>query len=169
MKECIYYIREIGDEECNLIKSMRLKSLRSDPLSFWETLEETERQPDEYWKKLANELNAPCGSRMFVLGDRFNIFGYVYGIKSDAINYRLGGLWVDPVYRGKGYGGMLVDHVIAWVKRQTFVNSLKLWCPDDGTIQFYEIKNFRKLDRKMVNSKDGRVIIEMEYILTQQS
>ena len=40
-------IRELQENEWLLLKQLRLKALKSDPLSFWEEHAETQKKPDD--------------------------------------------------------------------------------------------------------------------------
>ena len=54
-------IRELQKNEWFLLKQLRLKALKSDPLSFWENHTEAEKRPEKYWKDLSHNLTKRNG------------------------------------------------------------------------------------------------------------
>jgi len=156
-------IKSLQHTEWKLLKSLRIKALECDPQSFWENKEDAQRYEDSYWQNLASDLAKPEGSRMFLLEINQVIIGFVYGIKKDEEKYRIGGLWVDPKYRGRGHGNSLVREVISWAKNCSAKPIIRLWSPTGATARFYENNGFQSLGNIRTHTQDKRQIIEMEY------
>jgi GNAT superfamily N-acetyltransferase len=146
-----------------LLKNLRLKALDSDPQSYWETQDDARAYDDAYWTAFAVKLTKPDGSRMFILEHAESIGGFVYGVKKEGHEYRVGGLWIDPTQRRRGQGSTLVQHVVAWARADSDAAFIQLWCPVGSTMSFYEKNGFRSLNRFRVHESDGRRIVEMEW------
>jgi len=136
----------------------------TDSESFWEELKEAELHNDDYWQTLAAELTAVEGSRMFLLELENKVIGFVYGIKKDTQGCRIGGLWVAPEYRKKGYGNLLIQQVISWAQNNFKDVAIKLWSPAGSMIAFYEKNNFKKSPNVKTHPNDGREVVEMEFM-----
>jgi GNAT superfamily N-acetyltransferase len=158
-----FAIRTLQPDEYRLLKALRLKALGSDPLSFWETVDEARAYNDAYWTTFTSKLTQPGGSRMFILEHGKSIGGFVFGVKKDGDEYRVGGLWVDPAHRSKGYGSLLVQQVVAWAVSDSNTAVIQLWCAFDSTMSFYQKNGFHSLGRFRSNDSDGRQIVEMEW------
>jgi GNAT superfamily N-acetyltransferase len=160
-------IRSLQSGELELLKSLRLTALRSDPQAYWETSAATEAHDHSYWANLALELTRPVGSQMFILEHGSHEkdhgpIGFVFGIHKPMGDYRVGGLWVDPDYRRQGYGSMLVQQVVTWAQYRADMTSIRLWTAD-ALIGFYKRNGFISLDRTQTHPSDGREFIEMEW------
>ena len=163
MASSSYQIQYLKKHEWRLLKKLRLDALLSDPESFWDASEDTKQFKDDYWIDLSIELTKKGGSKMFLLKKSEEIIGFVYGIRQNAIEFSIGGLWVKPGSRKQGLARVLVEEVVKWVLTQTSTPVLKLWSPLGHTVNFYERLGFTNLDTKRKNPNDGRVIIEMGY------
>jgi GNAT superfamily N-acetyltransferase len=157
-----FVIRSLQHGEWSLLKALRLRALHSDPESFWESADDVGNHEDAYWNAFARKLTSPDGSRLFILESGEAIIGMVFGVVKEGAAYRVGGLWVDPAQRGKGYGTRLVQHVIAWARTRPDAQ-IQLWCPSGSTMHFYQRNGFHSLERYRTNEADGRQIVEMQW------
>ena len=82
--------------------------------------------------------------------------------KKNENEYRIGGLWVAPTLRGRGYGSRLVQHVIDWAKADPSA-AIQLWCHVGPQTAFYVKNGFHSLDRFRRHESDGRQIVEMQW------
>jgi len=77
-------------------------------------------------------------------------------------------LWVDPHWRGKGVGDLLVTAVTAWAAEFRY-NQLLLWVTDGNTHaeRLYERHGFRRTgDTSQVRPGESRIEFEMSVRLT---
>ena len=91
-------------------RAIRLSMLQESPSAFGSTHDKAARFDERLWKErltdnavfLARVGQASAGSAMYS----------VHGV-TDPGDGALGGMWVDPDFRGAGVGGVLVGAVIA--------------------------------------------------------
>lgn len=157
-----FTIRCLKPHEWQLLKALRVRALAEAPQSYWETADEVGARDDVYWMTFARKLTTPGGSRMFIVGHDESVAGFIFGVKHDGDEYRVGGLWVDPMQRRKGLGTSLVQEVVRWAKRDSNTAVIQLWCPIGSTESFYERNGFHSLNRFRPHDADGRQIVEME-------
>jgi GNAT superfamily N-acetyltransferase len=155
-------IRRLRADEWPLLRDLRLRALGSDPASFWETEDEARAHDDSYWTAVAERLSIPDGSRFLVLQVDGAIIGTVFGTRKAEHEYRVGGLWVFPASRGKGYGSLLVQQVVEWAKADPS-SVVQLWCHVGPQTAFYVKNGFHSLDRFRMHESDGRQIVEMQW------
>jgi N-acetylglutamate synthase-like GNAT family acetyltransferase len=85
------------------------------------------------------------GNRFFILEDSGLACGCVALRTADAGAVELWRLAVLPAHRRKGYGRMLVDHVVAEARRLGARRvTLGLWATDPQLRRWYERRGFRK-------------------------
>ena len=161
-----FTIRCLGQDEWPLLKALRVRALAEDPQSFWETADDARTRDDVYWMTFTRKLTTSGGSRMFMAANGESVAGFVFGVKKEGAEYRIGGLWVDPLRRKQGLGSLLVQEVVKWAKADSNTAVIQLWCPVGSTVSFYESNGFRPLDRLRTNDADGRQIVEMEWSAT---
>ena len=75
-------------------------------------------------------------------------------------------MWVDPVARGNGVAGWLIDEVIAWSELQN-CTTIRLQVTDGNTIaeRAYEKRGFRRTGVTEIRERDQVVEFEMELAL----
>jgi ribosomal protein S18 acetylase RimI-like enzyme len=106
-------VRRIAAGEADLLRELRLRSLREDPLAFGSTYEREAAPGARDWQRWAAE--GATGERQ-----AFYIVEPAGGLASGAIHdpddglAHLYGVWVAPEARGTGAGRALVDAVVAW-------------------------------------------------------
>ncbi|WP_233857462.1 GNAT family N-acetyltransferase [Paraburkholderia sp. HD33-4] len=163
MKTSDLAVRCLRPDEWRLLKALRLSALACDPQSYWETVDEARARDDAYWKTFAGKLTAPEGSRMFLVEQAQRVVAFVFAVRKDGDEYRIGGLWVDPVHRRKGLGSLLVQQVITWARADSPAAVIQLWCHTGPALSFYRRNGFESLCRFRTHESDGRQIVEMEW------
>ena len=156
-------IRCLQPDEWRLLKTLRLRALACDPESYWETVDEASARDDLYWNTCASRVTTPQGSRMFIVEHAEIVAAFVFGVKKDHDEYSVGGLWVDPAHRRKGFGSLLVQQVVTWARADSPAAVIRLWCHTGSALAFYRRNGFQSLDRFRTHDLDGRRIVEMEW------
>jgi GNAT superfamily N-acetyltransferase len=166
MNADFHAIRRLRSDEWRLLKDLRLRALRSDPESFWDTEDEALAHDDSYWQSLAEKLATPDGPRFLILEVENEIAGVVFGSKKGDAEYGIGGLWVAPGSRGKGYGSLLVQEVVGWARSNPAAEIL-IWCHVGPEQAFYARNGFHELDQFRTHVSDGRRIVRMQWSETR--
>jgi GNAT superfamily N-acetyltransferase len=127
-------LRRLGPDEVELHRRLRLRALADSPDSFGELYDEVRARPPDYWDDLTRAVTAPGRHAMFLAGADDRITGCVYGLV-DARHPRtgrVGGMWVEPPWRGQGIGRALLEAVTAWARERGFTR-LELAAPVAST------------------------------------
>src|SRR5215468_3081197 len=105
------HIRALEAFEAELHRALRLCALRDAPDSFGETLSHAEAQPVSYWEELTRQVTGSGGQIMALGCEGDEIVATVYGLldREHAETGRVGGMWVDPAWRGRGVGQALLQ------------------------------------------------------------
>lgn len=121
-------IRSINREEYDLVRELRIAALHDAPGSFAESADEVSARPISYWIGQTESLVDP--HIMFFIEVDGKPRGSVYGLvdTNHEASGRVGGLWVDSAYRGRGLGRALLDAVIQWARSKNF-STIRLWVP----------------------------------------
>jgi GNAT superfamily N-acetyltransferase len=150
-------IRRLRPDEAALFKDLRLRALEDSPTSFAETFTEVAAQSPEYWDKLTASVTKPDGQVMFVAEEDGRAVGLVFGLfdRDDRTLGHLGGMWVEPAWRGRGIGRALVGAVIGWA-RERKLRALALWVTEGnrGAIDLYAAHGFAATGEEDVLSSD---------------
>ena len=106
---------------------------------------------------------------MFLACEGHDVVGSAYGLldraRSDA--GRVGGMWVEPAWRGRGVGRALLQEVISWGQERG-LKRLGLWAPDHNlaAIALYARAGFRDTgERRPLPTNPTLSIVAMEVEL----
>ncbi|MGF6874007.1 GNAT family N-acetyltransferase [Paraburkholderia sp. MM5477-R1] len=127
------------------------------------TEEEARARDDDFWKTFASKLTPPERSRMFIVEHHQRVAAFVFGVRKETDEYRIGGLWVDPVHRREGFGSVLLQQVVTWARADSPSAVVQLWCHTGPALSFYRKNGFHSLARFRTHESDGRQIVEMEW------
>ncbi len=143
-------IRPLRADDGMLIKRVRLRSLADAPYAFGPgAFEEESALPDSHWHQLAAQVGGQdpqwrdrCASYVALDGD--DAWGTVTCYLCPQVPRRawVSAAWVDPRYRGRGLGRLLVDAAIAWATARA--HHLRLWVDDTNpsAVEFYRALGF---------------------------
>jgi ribosomal protein S18 acetylase RimI-like enzyme len=112
-------VRRVVASDAERIKDVRLRALRSDPLSFASTLAKEAAYPDEVWIDWATgAAEGKEMATMLALQDQ-NAIGLVaaYRDEDDRLLYHVYAMWVAPEHRRSGLGRRLLTAIEEWVGR----------------------------------------------------
>jgi GNAT superfamily N-acetyltransferase len=168
----IMQIRRLEAPEVDLHRSLRLRALQDAPNSFGETLAEVEHQPVEYWQNLTRSVTEPGSHIMFLACGDHAIHGSTYGlIDHDRLRAgRVGGMWVDSLWRRRGIGRALLEAVFNWANEHKFT-TLGLWAPahSPAAVSLYQKMGFHETGKqRSLPSNSAFNIIEMACDLQRQ-
>ena len=161
--------RALAAYEVDLHRALRLRALRDAPDSFGETLSQAEAQPASYWEELTRQVTGSGGQIMTLACEGDEIVGTVYGLRDRerADMGRVGGMWVDPSWRGRGIGQALLRAVWEWARGRGF-RRLGLWAPEHrpAALALYRRAGFRETgERRPLPSNATLSIVAMEVEL----
>jgi len=162
-------LRRLASHEADLHRTLRLRALRDAPDSFGEAYTDVAARPIGYWEELTRSVTEPGRNVMFLACEGHDVLGAAYGLldraRSDA--GRVGGMWVEPAWRGRGVGRALLQEVIS-CGRERGLRRLGLWAPghNPAAIALYTRAGFRNTgDRRPLPTNPALLIIAMEVEL----
>ena len=158
--------RPLAWHEVDLHRALRLRALRDAPDAFGETLSHAEAQPASYWVELTRQVTGSAGQTMILACEDDATVGTVYGLldRERADMGRVGGMWVDPAWRGRGLGHALLQAVFGWARGRE-LKRLGLWAPEHrpAAIALYTRAGFRHTgERRALPSHTSLWIVAME-------
>lgn len=159
-------IRTLKAHEVDLHRSLRLRALGDAPDSFGETLDEVELRPLAYWQKLTHSVTEPGPHVMFLACQNNTVQGSVYGLidRDRPHAGRVGGMWVNPLWRRQGIGLALLEALFAWADERKFT-TLGLWAPAHrpAAVSLYRKMGFHETGNQRSHPANPVLnIIEME-------
>ncbi len=138
-------IRQLGKEDWQVYREIRLHSLKQDPDSFCSTYESESKLTDEHWMERLC-LDTRTFASLPLIAQRQDEYlglacGVVHGAKDDAA--QLYQMWVAPDSRGSGIGRRLVEEIVSWAK-DLGVSTLNLGVTSSNTaaVRLYESVGF---------------------------
>lgn len=117
-------ILKLRPEDWERFKEIRLKALQSDPLAFGSSYEEEVNRTEEVWRQ---KLGSSWAYAAVVSG---KLIGMVRVVFEQGKHVRhvanVISLFVDPVYRGKGVGEMIMKKVLTDLHDNSVVIKINL-------------------------------------------
>jgi GNAT superfamily N-acetyltransferase len=162
-------LRRLGRDEAELHRWLRLRALLDAPDAFGESYEDAAAKAMSYWEQLTKAVSEPERDAMFLAVEGETVFGSAYGLRDPERDHasRLGGLWVEPRYRRRGIGRMLVEAVIDWAAARGSYR-VALWAPahSPAALALYKSCGFRDTGRRRaLAGEPQRELIAMEAML----
>ena len=107
-------IVQIGEEDWDRLRDVRLRALEQDPAAFLETRANASTFPEEHWRMRATPNDAQAS---FALERDGRFEGLVACfVADDPATVFLVAMWVAAELRGSGAARGLVDAVIDWAR-----------------------------------------------------
>lgn len=159
-------LRKLRSDEVELHRALRLRALCDAPDSFGETFADAAARPITYWEELTRSVTEPSRQVMFVACEGEHVFGSAYGLldRERSDTGRVGGMWVEPAWRGRSVGRALLQEVFDWA-RERGLKRLGLWAPahSRAAIALYSHAGFRDTgERRPLPTNPSLSILAME-------
>lgn len=115
-------IRRIRTGEAELLKQVRLASLRDAPYAFGATYDLVLQRSAEDWRERAESTSQGTdGATFFAFADDVPIgMAALYRLEDQVDTGELLQVWVSPEYRGQSLAWDLMDFVSKWAKENNF-------------------------------------------------
>jgi GNAT superfamily N-acetyltransferase len=140
-------VRRIAPGEWQLLRELRLASLRDAPHAFGQTLENAEREPDAEWQSAARASARGQRRVWFLARDKTGSdVGLVQARRRPPDDCLVFSMWVAPAARGTGAGRALIEAVAGWAAGWG-AHRIVLWVygTNEDALRFYERIGFRVL------------------------
>lgn len=162
-------LRRLEAHESSLLRELRLRALRDAPRSFRDTYSEIAAKPSSYWDDLTRSVTEPGKNVMLLAYEEDKPVGLVFGLVDlvQSKDGRVGGMWVDPMWRRRGIGAALLQEVASWARERGF-ERLRLWCVVDsvGPGSLYRKLGFQETGNQQPLSAESTLrVAEMELLL----
>jgi GNAT superfamily N-acetyltransferase len=160
------HLRRLESHEAGLHRELRLRALQEAPDSFGETFADVAARPFSYWEELTHSVAESGRHVMFLAYEGSDVLGSIYGLRDqDCIERgRVGGMWVEPAWRRRGVGRVLLQEVFRWAREHGF-SRLGLWAPahSPAALALYGRAGFRETGkRRALPTNPSLQIVEME-------
>jgi GNAT superfamily N-acetyltransferase len=160
-------VRQLGPEERELYRTIRLRALRDSPTAFGSTYEREAAFDETVWETRL----APGGRPTLVYQDDhggLDPVGLVVASpdSEDSEVVDLLSMWVAPEARGHGIGGELVQTVVRWAEHRG-AHKVRLHITEGNTAAaaLYTKYGFEPSGVTFVRERDGMTEIEMDLDL----
>ena len=137
-------IRTIGAEEWTLWRDLRLRALAHSPDAFRSTLEEENKQPDQWWVEIIETTVAHPRGELWVAWVHGEAVGMLFGrVDQEYTTLEIGAMWVAPGVRREGVGSGLIQACVEW-GRGCGASTASLWATEVNreAVAFYERHGF---------------------------
>ncbi len=106
---------------------------------------------------------------MFLAYEGNDVLGSTYGLldRDQSEMGRVGGMWVEPAWRRRGVGRVLLQQVFNWAREHRFSRP-GLWAPSHGpgALALYRQAGFRETGkRRPLPTNPTLEILEMEAVV----
>lgn len=133
-------VKALPPERWREARELRLQALKTDPIAFGSSYEEEESLAEAEWQsRMKNALFAvsddkPVGTITYVFSDR---------VKTKHIA-RIFGVYVDPNYRGRGFGKKLLRNALELIQKNKGVVKIQLMVnqDQDAAVELYKDMGF---------------------------
>jgi GNAT superfamily N-acetyltransferase len=151
-------VRRIRDDEAELLRDLRVRSLTDSPEAFGQTADEAAGRADEEWRQQTRAAASGERRAWFVAetGRPMHAIGLVNGRRRPPDEVMVFSMWVEPESRRIGVGRKLIDALDEWA-REWGARRTVLWvfAGNEPAIRFYERLGFA-LERDTPDAETGR-------------
>ncbi|HEU5430509.1 MAG TPA: GNAT family N-acetyltransferase [Thermomicrobiales bacterium] len=127
-------------------RRLRLEALRSDPDAFSSTYVETERFPDDFWRRRLADPDV-----IFRFAERAGRLVGMAGALCDQNPVTIVSVYVAPAERGTGLGKRLLTAVLGAIAARPGLDAVRLWVSETqpAAIALYGALGFLPVDREI--------------------
>ncbi|MBW8769053.1 MAG: GNAT family N-acetyltransferase [Gemmatimonadetes bacterium] len=118
MTDSIPTVRRFAASEWRVYRALRLDALRDAPDAFGSTLAREEAFPDDEWVQRLERAAVSPTELPIVVEDAARPIGLAWA-RIDPENDEVAELfqvWVDPLYRQRGVGRLVIDSALDWAR-----------------------------------------------------
>jgi ribosomal protein S18 acetylase RimI-like enzyme len=139
-------LEQIAPSNASLFKATRLRALHESPLAFGSTYAKESQLCDEDWLKRATQWTSPRSIGYLAMsGNEPCGIAASFLDESDPRTAHFVSMWVDPAYRKKGIGRLLIDAIRKWAAGKGALRMrLSVTSSNVLAIKFYETNGFAK-------------------------
>jgi ribosomal protein S18 acetylase RimI-like enzyme len=138
-------IRRIRSDDGPVFRDIRLRALQTDPTAFASSYEREAGRPPASWDTWAAATSMGNDQAMFFAETADGIIGLagVFRIEDNPRALHMIAMWVEPRFRGHGWGRKLTETVVAWAQSAD-ADELGLWVVDgnDAARHIYQSCGF---------------------------
>lgn len=136
---------------------LRLKSLQSDPQAFRASYEEESKRTPEEWHERFMRTQGENPAELIVLAiiDNRKI-GVLRAVKKTQV-WKIGAVYVDPDFRGRGIASKLFLSTLETIKQQKekFDVELEVNAEQEAAVRLYQKFGFKTVGNGMMVLGDG--------------
>lgn len=147
-------IRRTVETDADVLRSIRLRALASDPTAFGATHADVVQYGDDVWRERAT---GSADNATFLAFDGDVAVGMAVGVETSSARDRveLVSMWTAPEARGSGVGRRLVETVLDWATVRG-TPEVRLWVTrgNDAAQRLYERCGFVLTDEVGVSASD---------------
>ncbi|WP_148615638.1 bifunctional GNAT family N-acetyltransferase/GrpB family protein [Nocardioides rubriscoriae] len=131
-------LRRVTADDWQLLRDVRLRALADAPEAFGSTLAQAESLTEGGWRQRADN----GGLTLLALDDGHPVAMGGAFAPDDGPTVFVWGMWTDPVARGHGVGGQLLDALVAWCRPSYDEVRLHVTEGNDGARRLYVSRGF---------------------------
>jgi ribosomal protein S18 acetylase RimI-like enzyme len=145
--------------EWQLLKDIRIESLKGEPGAFRDKLKKEEAFSDEQWRV---SLKQSDGSIVLFAKENDRVIGMI-GIDNKQGKSHIWGVYVSSEYRGKGIGKMLLESILGEIRSYGYgVAVLTVQPTQERAISLYQSFGFSAVETRIFN--DGEKLVMRKEI-----
>lgn len=140
-------ILQLTPERWEEYKTLRLESMQQDPQAFGDKFKEWSEYSDEKWQKRPKDPD-----KIILMAEDNNKFVGIIAVHIDHLNENeheahIWGMYITPVFRGKGISKMLMNELIEKLKSIDGLHRIELMvsAEQEAAIKSYLSSGFNKI------------------------
>jgi GNAT superfamily N-acetyltransferase len=151
----LFVIRQLGPDDWEFIREVRLSALSDTPDWFWATYQEEVDKPEAWWR------NFVAAGAWFIAFQEDAPVGIAAALRDPQLaeaERQLVSMWVTPEARNRGIGSQLVDVVKEWCRRDGATElQLMVTSGNSAAARLYERCGFRATSKAIPHPRDSRL------------
>ena len=154
-------ISKLNPSEWSKYKKLRLEALKNEPSSFGSSYEDSLKLPDNTWREQLQKSQDEDSNVMFFAKDDNHPIGMIGAFwKNKEKTKHIGnifGVYVDPKYRSKGIGKLLMEAILNKLNNMPQIEKIKLSVVTQQTsaLKLYEKYGFKSIGKCIRELKVG--------------